>query len=241
VIAKAVAVAAMFAAATLGAGAQEAPAGAQPSGAPGREVSFPPSEVKDTFFAYVLGVIASGRPVDMDNAAMRGVLVEFKSALHLPFDLISRVVQSPDPDSGEQSIALEFQRDVAIPVPFALLWYHPGSIVASRDITFDVRRILWTDPVAGGEPGTAFDLALARGAVLVDIDDWLEALFSAHLEDSWIRHIVLFRWDHDWLGMIEGVGRRTGRTRRAFFDFTKNEIRFPAPASLYSAGRDFVP
>jgi len=40
----------------------------------------------------------------------------------------------------------------------------------------------------------AFDLALAHGTILVDIDDWLEALFSARLEDSWIRHIVFFRW-----------------------------------------------
>jgi len=211
------------------------------SAAPGKEVSFPASEIKDTFFAYVLGVISSGQPVDMDNAAMRGVLVEFKSALDLPFDLISRVIQGPDPDTGDQSIALEFQRDVVIPVPFALLWYHPGSILASRQIAFDVRRVEWTDPVAGGAPGTAFDCVLARGTVLVDIDDWLEALFSGHLEDSWVRHIVFFKWNHDWMGMIEGVGKRSGRTRRAFFDFTRNEIRFPAPDSLYQAGRDFVP
>jgi hypothetical protein len=213
----------------------------QGSAAPGREVSFPPSEVKDTFFAYVLGVIASGQAVDMDSAAMRAVLVEFKSALDLPFDLITRVTQGPDPATGRQSLVLEFQRDVSIPVPFALLWYHPGSIVISRDVTFDVRRTEWTDPVAGGDPAAAFDLDLARGSALVDIDDWLEALFSSNLEDSWIRHIVFFRWDHDWMGMIEGTGRRTGRTRRAFFDFTKNEIRFPAPEALYQAGRGFVP
>ncbi len=117
---------------------------------PGREVSFPASQVKDTFFAYVLGVIASGMPVDMDNASMRTVLVEFKSALNLPFDLITHVTQGPDPASGEQSLTLEFQHEVSIPVPFALLWYHPGSIVVSRTLAFDVRRSTWTDPLTGG-------------------------------------------------------------------------------------------
>lgn len=211
------------------------------SSAPGREVSFPASQVKDTFFAYVLGVIASGQPVDMDNEQMRKVLVEFKSAMDLPFDLITRVVQGPDPANGMQDITLSFQRQESIPVPFALLWYHPGSIVVSQTLGFDVQRFSWTDPLAGGDPSEGFDLVLSRGAALVDIDDWLEALFADHLEDSWIQHITFFRWNGDWIGMIVGVGSRSGRTRRAYFDLTKNEIRFPAPSSLNAAGHRLVP
>jgi len=208
---------------------------------PGREVSLPASEVKDTFFAYFLGIIASGTVVDMDNEQMRGILKEFRSTLDVPFDLISRVTQGPDPATGDQFIELEFAREVAIPVPFSLLFYHPGSITASRFLGFDVRRSMWTDPVARGAAAPAFDLVLDRGSVLVDIDDWLEALLSAHLEDSWIRHIVFFKWDRDWVGMLEGFGRSTGRTRRAYFDFTKNQILFPASHELNAAGRAFVP
>jgi len=204
-------------------------------------VSLPESEVKDTFFAYFLGILSRGMSVDIDNARMREILVEFKSTLDVPFDLITRVTQGPDAETGDQVIGLEFARDVAIPVPFSLLFYHPGSIGASRSLSFDVQRSSWTDPVAGGPAGPAFDLALARGAVLVDIDDWLEALFSAHLEDAWIQHIVFFKWGGDWIGMLEGRGRSTGQTRRAYFDFTENRILFPASDELNRAGRRLVP
>lgn len=210
-------------------------------GRPGREISLPASEVKDTFFAYFLGIISTQAPVDMDNEQMRAVLTEFKSTLDLPFDLISRVTQAPDPAGGDPVIGLEFTRAVSIPVPFALLFYHPGNISASRFVSFDVRRLPWTDPLAGGPAGAAFDLALARGTVLVDIDDWLEALFSEHLEDTWIQHIVFFKWGGDWIGMLAGKGRASGRTKRAYFDFTKNRILFPASDSLTAAGRSFYP
>jgi len=179
--------------------------------------------------------------VDMDNEQMRSVLVEVKSTLDLPFDLISRVRQQPDPDLGVQVISLQFTRNVAIPVPFALLFYHPGSILASRYVSFDVHRLPWTDPVAGGPPATAFDLALSDGTILADIDDWLEALFSAHLEDSWIQHFVFFRWSGDWIGMLMGTGRRTSKVRRAYFDFTKNHILFPPGDALTRCGEQLVP
>ena len=208
---------------------------------PGREVSLPESEVKDTFFAYFLGIISSAAPVDMDNAQMREILVEFKSTLDVPFDLITHVTQAPDAQTGERVIGLEFARNVVIPVPFSLLFYHPGSITVSRWISFEVRRSAWTDPVAGGPAAAAFELVLARGTVLVDIDDWLEALLRDHLEDTWIRQIVFFRWGNDWIAMLAGKGRWTGRTKRAYFDLTRNRILFPASGSLTAAGRTFYP
>jgi hypothetical protein len=223
------------------AGTPDVPPGPAAPARPGREVSLPESEVKDTFFAYFLGIISGGMPVDMDNAQMREILVEFKSALDVPFDLITRVTQRSDAETGDRIIGLEFARDVVVPVPFSLLFYHPGSIIVSRWISFEVRRSAWTDPVAGGESATAFDLVLSRGTVLVDIDDWLEALLRDHLEDTWIRQIVFFRWGSDWIAMMAGKGRGSGRTKRAYFDLTRNRILFPASDSLTAAGRTFYP
>ena len=216
------------------------PAAPPAPGRPGREVSLPESEVKDTFFAYFLGILSTGAPVDMDNEQMRSVLVEFTSKLDLPFDLVSRVRQQPDPGLGIQVITIDFTRDVDIPVPFALLFYHPGSILASRCVSFEVHRLPWTDPVDGGPPAAALDLVLAHGTILVDIDDWLEALFPAHLEDSWIRHVVFFRWGGDWIGMLLGTGARTSKARRAYFDFTKNRILFPPSDALARCGERLV-
>jgi hypothetical protein len=149
---------------------------------PGREVSLPASEVKDTFFAYILGIIRIGAEMDLDNEEMRAILVEFKSTLEVPFDLISRVSQHEGPESADRLIALEFQHDVVIPIPFSILFYHPGRITSTRLLSFDVRRSPWTDPGSPAESGEAFDLVMAQGSILVEIDGWLKARFG--LEDT---------------------------------------------------------
>ena len=208
---------------------------------PGRDVSLPRSEVRDTFFAYVLGIIRAGIEVDIDNARLREILTEFKSTLELPFDLIDRVTQHSIAGSDERWIGLDFLRDVVIPIPFSLLFYHPGSITASRTLLFEVKRSTWADPGAPAAPAPVFDLVLSGGSVLVDIDDWLEVLLRAYLEDTWIRHIVFFTWRGSWIGLLEGEGERTGRILRAYFDFTRNRIVFPVPAGLDLAGKAFVP
>ncbi len=213
-----------------------------PAGAavPGREVSLPPEEVKDTFFAYVLGIIRSGAEVDMDNEQMRAILVEFKSTLNVPFDLIARVIQHGDPETGVTSIELDFQRDVIIPVPFSILWYHPGNITSTRALVFEVRKSRGADPDPALGDTPVYDLALTQGQVLVDIDAWLEALFSAHIEDTVIRHIVFFKWQGDWMGLLQGKAVRSGKSKRAYFDFTRNAIMFPAPEALDDLGRELI-
>jgi len=211
--------------------AGQSPAPAPVSQRPGREVSFAPTEIKDTFFAYVLGIIRAASEVDIDNAAMRGILVEFKSALNLPFDLVSRVTQHSSEADGTRAVAIEFSRPVSIPIPFSLLFYHPGSIVASQVVSF-------AETTAAGP---AYILTLSEGSILVDVDDWLEVLFRAYIEDTWIRHLVFFPWHGEWIGLLQGQGRRTGREIRAYFDFTKNSILFPTPASLDAAARVLLP
>ena len=205
-----------------------APAQAVP-GRPGREISLPPAEVKDTFFAYVLGIIRSGIEVDIDNDGMRAILTEFKTALNLPFDLVSGVTQHTD--ASGRMIGIHFSRDVTIPIPFSILFYHPGSIVSTPLVTFDVQTA----------PGPAFVLGLTSGSIVVDIDDWLEVLLRAYIEDTVIQHLVFFTWHGDWMGLLQGKGRRTGRDIRAFFNFTRNTIIFPTPAALDAAARTLLP
>ncbi len=216
-----------------------APAGGASPGRPGREVSLSPSEVKDTFFAYVLGIIRAGVELDIDNEDMRSILAEFKSTLDVPFDLITRVTQHAD-ENGVRTIGLEFSRDVSIPIPFSLLFYHPGSIVATEDVSFTVGRGTWEDP-RGSPTAPVFVLSLDKGSILIDVDDWLEVLFRVYIEDTWIQHLVFFTWRGDWIGLLEGTGRRTGRDIRAYFNFTRNTIVFPTPAALDAAGKSFLP
>lgn len=212
-----------------------------PKQRPGREVCLSASEVKDTFFAYLLGIIISGVDLDVDNEQLSAILTEFKPTLLVPFSQIIRVGQHIVPGTGERAIGLSFSTDMDIPIPFSVLFYHPGRIITDRSLVFQVRRSTYVDPGSAGGPVAVFDLVLARGGILIDIDDWLEALFRAHLEDTWIQHIVFFKWHGDWIGLLEGTGRRTPRVFRSFFDFTRNSVLFPIPAELDKLGRVLVP
>jgi hypothetical protein len=213
----------------------------QPAQRPGREVSLSSREVKDTFFAYFLGIIATGVDVDIDNGQMREILTEFKSHPDLPFDLISRVWQATDAGSGARRLGIGFTRNVDIPVPFSLLFYHPGSIIADRDLVFEVDSSTYADPSAPSVPAPVLALRLTEGTVLADLDDWLEAVFGEYLEDTWIRNAVFFTLKGEWIGLLEGTGKRTGRDMRAYFNFTRNRIVFPVPIALDQAGKMILP
>jgi hypothetical protein len=206
---------------------------------PDRSVSLPPDQVKDTFFGYFLGILFSGMELEMDNGQMREVLSEFKTSFNLPFDLITRVWQTRDPVTGAQRVGLEFRQAQSIPVPFSLLFYHPGSIVVERALSWQVSRSSSEDPGPPPRMSPVYDLALVQGSLLADIDGWLETLFSSFLEDTWIRHVFIFTWRGDWMAYLQGTGRRTGRTLGAYFNFTHNRIVFPVPADLDRAARGF--
>ena len=207
-------------------------------GRPGRDISLPPTEVRDTFFAYVLGTIRAGVEVDIDNAGMRDILTEFKSTLKLPFDLVTRVTQHTTDHST--AIGLDFDGDVSIPIPFALLGYHPGNIKSTADLSFGVTKTFYQEPSTSAPPAQVFALTLQQGSVLVDIDDWLEALFPSLLEDTQVHHLIFFVWHGQWVGLLEGQGERDGREMRAYFNFTANRILFPIPAELDRIGRQLV-
>jgi len=216
--------------------AQSGPADA-PS-RPGRQVSLSP--VKDTFFAYVLGIVLTGVEVDIDNAQMRDVLREFQSRLKFPFDLVNRVVQHNEEDTGARTISLIFNGDVIIPIPFSFLGYHPGTLRSTERLNFRVIRSSYTDPADPRVYTPVYDLTLADGSVLIDIDDWLVYLLWKVLDKLEVRHIVFFSYQGDWIGLVEGKGKLFNRNMREYFDFTNNRIIYPIPDKLDAMGLGFI-
>ncbi len=207
---------------------------------PGREISLPSNQVKDTFFAYVLGIILTGTDVDIDNAGMRSILTEFQTKLKFPFDLVSRVIQHSEQDSGERSISLVFSSDVAIPIPYSFLGYHPGMLRSTQTLTFSVRRSSYTDPRDPSVYTPVYALSLDDGTVVIDIDDWLVYLLSNVVDKLSVHHIVFFSYRGEWIGLVEGRGKVFNRTMREYFSFTNNRIIFPVPASLDALGEGFI-
>ena len=212
--------------------------GQAPLSRPGREISL--SQVRDTFFAYVLGIVFTGTEVDIDNAGMRSILKEFQTKLKFPFDLVGRVVQHGELDTDQRTISLVFADPVAIPIPYSFLGYHPGTLRSTQELDFRVTRSSYIDPRDPSLYTPVYNLALADGSVVIDIDDWLVYLLSNVVDKLEVRHIVFFSYQGEWIGLVEGRGRVFNRTMREYFSFTSNRIIYPVPDRLDAMGQGFL-
>ncbi len=201
---------------------------------PGRELILPSSEVKDTFFAWLVGVVDAGRDAELDNAELRDVLTEFRSSIALPFDRISLVRHEAPRTDGYGSLGILFDGDVDIPVPFSLLWYHPGSLRSTRAVRFDERRF-GSLPTASSPAGPVYSFRLVEGAMVIDIDEWVDVLLGRAVDDVSIRIVAIARWRGSWRCLLGGTGREDRRIIAAF-DLARNVITFPVPSELTRLG-----
>jgi hypothetical protein len=212
----------------------------QTGGPPGREISLPPDQVKDSFFAYAIGILVSGLEVEMSNQDLRDILTEFKTYVNLPFDLIQTVRQGRDPITGEMEFSIFFNASVKIPIPFAFLGYHPGSILATQELRFIESR---PDLSISPDPSPAspiYVLRLTTGLAMVDVDDWLIFLLPRIVDDLYVDLFAIFRYKGTWYCLLSGMGKR-GEQIREYFDFTRNRIVFPIPKDLEEIGAGISP
>lgn len=202
--------------------------------APGRELILPPSEVKDTFFAWLVGVVDAGRDAAATNAELREVLTEFRASIALPFDRISEVRHAaPGPDR-RGSLEVRFDGAIDIPVPFALLWYHPGSLRSTPVVRFEERRFA-SLPTGSDLAAPVYSFRLVEGSMTIDIDAWLDVLLGRIADDLAIRLVAVARWRGSWRCLLGGTGREDRRIVAAF-DLERNTITFPVPSELARLG-----
>jgi hypothetical protein len=206
---------------------------------PGKEISLSPEEVKDSFFAYVIGVIGSGVEVELYNSDLREILTEFKTSMDLPFDLISSVSQRRKPSAAFPGLEIWFNASVKIPIPFAVLGYHPGSIIASQALGFTETRPV-SDPDDVALADIVYVMRLSRGDILVDVDDWLEWLIPSLVQDLIVELVCIFHSKTEWYCLLAGTGRNTGDRICQFFDFTRNRIVIPIPQEFREFGERIV-
>ncbi len=206
---------------------------------PTREISLPRDEVKDSFLAYVLGIIYSDADIELDNVSLREVLVEFKSSLDLPFDDLTLVSQGRTAENGIGSLGVSFRHDMSIPVPFSLLGYHPGTIRVSKSVGFS----RWQADGRTLENGLSLPpflvFGLISGTAAIDVDEWLTVLFPRLIDDIVIRVLAVFRYKDRLYCMMDGTGRR-GQPIAGLLDFRTNRIIFPLPRELASLAVDLL-
>jgi hypothetical protein len=204
--------------------------------APGRELILPPAQVRDTFFAWLVGVVDAGRDANIDNAGLRAILTEFSPSIALPFDRITAVSHRAPPPGGRGSLGIEFDGAIDIPVPFALLWYHPGSLRSTRALRFDERRYPAV-PTGRDAAAPVYAFRLVEGAMTIDVDAWLDALLGRVVDDFSVRLVAIARWRGAWRCLLGGTGREDRRIIAAF-DLERNTITFPVPSELTRLGLD---
>jgi len=211
-------------------------AGAEPAPVPGRDASLPASEVKDAFFAYLLGVIVRDGEARIEGELLREILVEYKAAVSLALERIELISLFPDPAGGGNRMEVSFQGEVNIPIPFSFLGYHPGTIHASPTVAFREPR---PDRKAPPAASPAFEFRLVEGEVTLDVDEWLDALLGDFLDDIRLRRVVVFRHEGEWIGLLAGLGHKS-QTIAGYFSFTRNCIVFPVPDGLSRLGMSFL-
>jgi hypothetical protein len=211
----------------------QAAAGSPPP--PGRELILPASVVKDTFFAWLVGLVDAGRDASIDNAGLRDVLTEFRSTIALPFDRIAVVRHAAPRPEARGSLGVDFDGELDIPVPFSLLSYHPGSLRATRAVRFDERRFASLPLAGGGAAEPVYSFRIAEGSMAIDVDAWLDVLLGRIVDDLSIRIIALARWRGTRRCLVGGTGREDRRIIAAF-DLARNTITFPVPSELTRLG-----
>ena len=131
---------------------------------------------------------------------------------------------------------VELDADLARPLPYSILGYHPGTLHVSRVL----EALEWVLPgsavrVDGDDGpelrvGAMHALRLEVGHVILDADGLVDKLLGKKLDDTWTEAFVLARVDGAADARENGLngvalGRaRNGRPLSGAFDFRRDEV-----------------
>jgi hypothetical protein len=220
---------------------------------PGSEIMLPESEVRDRFFAYMIGLVRADTCGIVDAGDLAGALAGFEGKTSVPFERIASIQRYRDQDGislrrggNERDVSITFLEELKTPVPYHILGYHPGSVQASEIVRFREwhiprKTLKWTRR-EDLDLSDIYVFGIYEGWTIIDIDGWLDVLLGGSLDDTRIVTLVLFKHNGDWHGLAAGFGR-SGEGRSGVFNFSRNKILFPTPEEFRGIGpyfRNFV-
>jgi hypothetical protein len=203
-------------------------------------------EIRDPFFAFCLAMIESDSLGVWTTDDLAAYAASLGRRSRLPLDVVRSIARSaarPDEVQGDWTARmdriwrLELGEDLALPLPYSILGYHPGTLHVSRLIeagewTFAATSLL----LPAAEPPRRFRvygvaaLRIETGHFVLDVDGWLDRLLGKKLDDTWVEAFVLGRAagteDPEERG-LQGIalGRsRQGRPLSGAFDFRRDEV-----------------
>ena len=104
---------------------------------PGGEIILPEDDVKDRFFAYMIGLAEADAYGNLSAEDLSGVLDEFAGETRIPFGLITGIERRRVEQGNPTLVSISFLEELKTPVPYSILGYHPGSVVADTTVRFN--------------------------------------------------------------------------------------------------------
>lgn len=213
---------------------------------PGDEVILPEDVVKDRFFAYLIGLAEADSYGKLLNEDIGTALGEFPGKTEVPFELITEIERRRGEPGEPGVVSISFLGGLKTPVPYSILGYHPGSVVADTVVSFCEyylpRKSIWVAENSRVELTRVHVFGAYEGWAVVDIDGWVDKLLGGYLDDTWLIVMALFKYEGDWHGIAAGYGPG-GEGRSGVLNFKTNNILFPTPQQFRTLGpyfRNFV-
>ncbi|MBI3931806.1 MAG: hypothetical protein HY317_00195 [Acidobacteria bacterium] len=198
--------------------------------------------VKDPVFALLLGLLDSDSFGTLTRERLEGELVRVRARTRLPYRRLIELRREAGEAGSPARVRAVFDGALDEPVPYSILGYRPGSVLATPACVFhewtlgDVRVPL-SRRVAGRSEVTLVPLEdvhvllLAEGALRIDFAGWLDFLLGASLDDTEVSAVLVFRTGGRWIGLALGYNDE-GAPRSGAFDFAADKILFPYPAEM---------
>ena len=205
----------------------------------------PVPQIKDPVFGLLIGLVSNGVYGKLSGTRLAAELDRLHLKSPLPYQTLDTLTRMPVRPGRTATVKVTFHGDLSLPIPYSILGYHPGSFSTSQTCVF--REWIFNHLVLEDEddhkPPRPFQvelddvhlLAVEKGKVLIDFDDWLDALMGDKLDDTYVTGLLLCRHQGEWLGFAMGYNRK-GEGRSGALSFQRDKILFPTPTELRVVG-----
>jgi len=190
------------------------------------------SSVKDPVYAVLLGLLDSESFGLLSREHLEREMRRTGTTTRLPYQKVAWVSRQSREPGQVSEITLEFLGPIKVPVPYSILGYHPGNVLASPTCRLREWKL---GELALGAQGERFDdvrlLAVEEGQLQVDIDRLVDLLAGSALDDTRLSGLAVLRHRGRRLGVAFGYNDEA-RARYGVFDFAADKILIPVPAAL---------
>jgi len=202
-------------------------------------------QIKEPVFSVMVALLRSGLYGVLTREHLERELGRRSLRSRLPYRTVREVERLPAASGQTARVSVRFETALDVPIPYSILWYHPGRIRGGDSCTFREWKLgsvrLPHESKPGASPTTlelsdVHLLGLDTGRLEVDIDGWLDRLMGSAIDDTALTGLVVFGYRGREYGMAIGYNSRR-RARSGAFDFERDRIVFPYPAELRTVAR----